>query len=332
MGPLRPALERLRLRDLHLLDVLAREGSLRKAAEQLHVSQPAVSRMVREIESAFGGALFLRTRRGVVANARLRALLRRSRVALGEVRTAAEELRGATAVRPVLRIGANLHLLTHLLPQVIARLHAGDPALRFALSEGSSTRLVESLLAGDLDCVVGRPFAEPGRTPFARDLAFWPVCAGRLCVVANPRHRLARRRRLSFADLAGEAWALSAARGQSRELLSQAFLRAGFPPPEPLIECRPFHANLGIAAEMPLLTVAMYAEARRAQSRGLVRILPIDLGVGMPPIAFVCRALSAADPLIAAVREAVLAAGRALDRLEFPDVRRRARIGVCGHI
>jgi DNA-binding transcriptional LysR family regulator len=325
MNALRPALGRLRLKHLQLLELLSEAGSMRKAAERLNLSQPAVSQMMKEIESVFGGALFTRTRRGVVANERLAPLLRRARAALGEVAAADGELARSAAAQPTLRIGANLHLLTYLLPQAIDKLWSRQPALRYCFMEGSSARLLEALSAGELDCVIGRLLARYPQTAVAREFAFWPVYGGRLCVVVNAAHPLARRRKVRLADLAGERWALSTAAGQSRQLLYQAFLRAGLAPPEPFIECRPFYVNLTIASRLPLVTVVMRAEAQHAQQQGLLRVLPVDLDLDAPPIAFFCRKTAAGDPLIQALRQAVAETGQALDAAR--PARRRAEPG-----
>lgn len=107
---IRPAIDRLRIKHLRLLELLVELGTVRKAAEHLHVSQSAVSQMLKELEAAFGGPLFARTRGGVEANERSRTLLRRLRPMLGELRAAQNEM--LTSAQAVLRIGANLQFLT----------------------------------------------------------------------------------------------------------------------------------------------------------------------------------------------------------------------------
>jgi DNA-binding transcriptional LysR family regulator len=325
MNELNSALDRLRLRHLRLLSLLAETGSVRKAAERLHVSQPAVSQMVKDIETAFGGTLFKRTRRGVVPNARMSLLLRRTRVALGEIAAADVELRQVARARPRLRVGANLHLLTYLLPRAIDRMRDEHPELRLVFSEGSSARLLKSLAVGELDCVVGRLLQQDDPEVPMEDFSFWPAYSGRLCVVAHPAHPLARRKKLRLADLADAQWALSTSGGQSRQLLGNLFLREGLAPPEPVIECRPFYANLSITTQLPLLTVVMRAEAVEAQKKGLLRILPVDLDIDLPPIAFFCRRTMAGEPLITGLRQAIIAAGAEIDhRARSKSATRRA--------
>lgn len=297
---MRPAIERLRVKHLRLLELLVELGSVRKAAEQLHASQPAVSQMLKELETAFGGPLFRRSRGGVEANQRMTALLRRVRPVLGELRAANGEMLSVSVTQ--LRIGANLQFLTQLLPHALERLRGAYPELRFVLREGPTNTLVEALLAGDLDCTIGRLSTN---MPRAADLQFWPLYGGELCLVVGRSHPLAKRRRLAVEELVAEAWALGGKTGDARKIVDQLFIGAGLPPPEPVVECRPQFASLAFAAKMQLVTVATRSDALAAQHAGTIHILPIELPVETAPVAFICRKASAGDVWLTRLREAV---------------------------
>jgi DNA-binding transcriptional LysR family regulator len=268
------ALSRLRVRHLRLLELLAPGGTARKAAEQLHLSHPAVSQMIKEIEAVFGGPLFERTARGVVPNARLRSLMPRVRVILRELAAAEAELVHNGPGGQRVQLGTNLHLLTHLLPRAIGRLRAAHPELRLSLREGSVTRIMDGLLDGELDCAIGRVSPRYSNHPLGTELAFWPVYREEHCLVVGRHHPLARRQRLQLRDLLSEAWVLSYPGNQSREMLDQVFLQAGLQPPRPVVECRPFYASLSYVTEAPLVTMAMKPEALRGERAGLLRICP----------------------------------------------------------
>lgn len=309
MSRMRPAIERLRIKHLRLFEFLVELGTVRKAAERLHISQPAASQMLKELESAFGGTLFARTRGGVKADQRAATLLRRLRPVLGELFAAQSEM--LTSTKAVLRIGANLQLLIHLLPHALESLRSGYPDLRFVLREGPTNTLIDALLAGDLDCTIGRLSTNARHAAALAELRFWPLSGGELCLVVGRSHPLARRKRLTLQDLAGEAWALGGTTGQARKLLDQLFISAELPPPQPILECRPQFANLAFVANMQLVTVATRSDALAAQEAGTVHILPIELPVESAPVAFICRNVSADDVWLTRVREAVsLAAGR----------------------
>jgi len=261
--------------------------------------------MLKELEAAFGGPLFARTRGGVEANQRAATLVRRLRPMLGELRAAQDELLESSSATA--HIGANLQFLTHLLPQALTGMRSAHSALRFVVREGPTKVLVEELLAGELDCIIGRLSSS---TPRAADLSFWPLYGGELCLVVGRSHPLARRKRIVLQDLAVEAWALGGTAGQARTIVDQLFIRAGLRPPVPVLECRPQFANLAFVASMQLVTVATRSDALVAQRAGTIHILPIELPVEYPPVAFICRNASKEDVWLTRLREAVsLAAG-----------------------
>jgi len=300
---MRPAIERLRIRHLRLLELLIEVGTVRKAAEALNVSQPAVSEMLKELESAFGGPLFQRTRGGVAPNRRAAALLRRLRVMLGELRAAEGEL--LPGAKAALRVGANLQFLLHLLPQALSRMRAGHRDLAYIVREGSTAVLVDELLRGELDCIIGRLTAG---TPRAAELAMWPLYGGELCFVVGRAHPLAKRKRVSLEDLTKEEWALGGTTGAARKIIEETFMAAGLRPPAPVLECRPQFANLAFAASMQLVTVATRSDAVAAERAGTVAILPVELPVEYPPVAFMCRNDAREDPWLRDLREAVVVA------------------------
>ncbi len=306
-GRVRPAIERLRVRHLRLLELLIEVGTVRKAAEALNASQPAVSEMLKELESAFGGPLFERTRGGVAPNRRAAILLRRLRAALGELRAAEGELLSAS--RPVLRIGANLQFLTHLLPQALQRMRSAHPDVAYVVREGSTAVLADELLRGELDCIIGRLASG---TPHAAELGMWPLYGGELCLVVGREHPLAKRKRVTLEDLTTQGWALGSTTGAARRIVEETFMASGLRLPEPVLECRPQFANLAFAAGMQLVTVATRSDALAAERAGTAAILPVELPVGYPPVAFLCRNDARDDVWLERLREAVTAAaGRA---------------------
>jgi DNA-binding transcriptional LysR family regulator len=300
---IRRALSRLRLSHLHLLELLVEHGTVRRAAQELDLSQPAVSQMLKDLELAFGGVLFSRTRKGVLPNERLQALLRRVRVVLGELEAVQLELAGPA--KPTIRIGANLQFLTQHVPSALARVWSGDPTLRFILREGPTRVLIESLLNGDLDCAIGPTRSvSPAQL---KELRFWPLYQSDLCVVVNPSHPFARRKRVSITDLATEPWVLGNPDGQARQTVELAFVAAGLAPPEPVLECRPHLINMHFVNKMPFVTVAGRADAIEAEKAGMVRILPLPTGLEFGPIALICRKSSSQDTWLTRFREEALA-------------------------
>ena len=147
---------RLRLRQLQLMQELARRPSLTAVAEVLHLTQPAVSQQLAEIESALGVTLFERGRG-----------LRPTPFGQATLRWAAETMAGARrldAELQALREGASGRVRLggcwsprwSLVPRTVARLAVEDPGLRLVVHEDILQGLLPRLTDGDLDVVVGR--------------------------------------------------------------------------------------------------------------------------------------------------------------------------------
>lgn len=147
--------ERIRLRHLRTFLEVARQRSVGRAAGILNVSQPAVTKTVRELESLLGVSLFDRDGRGMRITPRGEVFLRHAAVAVASIRSGVELLAGGRDGPPI-RIGA--------LPTVSARIMPGAMALFLAENSAASTKIVtgenavllDQLRSGDLELVVGR--------------------------------------------------------------------------------------------------------------------------------------------------------------------------------
>jgi len=140
------------LRQLNYARILAETGHFGRAAERCHVTQPALSQQIRQLEEICGGALFDRGPRTVAPTPLGREFLARARRVLDE----ADDLeRFASALadgpqRPV-RFGLIPTVAPYLLPFIYPTLTAGLPGTSFSVSEGQTDHLIESLASGDLD-------------------------------------------------------------------------------------------------------------------------------------------------------------------------------------
>ena len=127
----------LKLRDLHVLMTVARCGSMGKAANQLSVSQPAISKAVADMEAALGVELLDRNPRGVVPTIFARALLDRGLVAFDELKQGIEQVDFlADPATGELRIGSTIAIATGFLPAVVDRLSRKYPRVVFTCRPG----------------------------------------------------------------------------------------------------------------------------------------------------------------------------------------------------
>ncbi len=147
----------MKLHQLAALVSASESGSLRQAAEKLRLSQPALSRSIRELENELGVKLLERTPLGVEPTAYGKAVILRGKIVDSELRQAKDDiahLRAAT--RGDLHIGATPVAAFSLLPAVLARLKKSRPQLQVTVTDGMGSSLFQQLRQGDFDFIFGR--------------------------------------------------------------------------------------------------------------------------------------------------------------------------------
>jgi DNA-binding transcriptional LysR family regulator len=303
----RALLARLRFRHLELVRSLADSGSLRETARRLHLSQPAVSKAVREIEGLTGVELFQRSPQGTELTRAGHALVRGAEVLLRELDYLGGELASSDAGdAQVLRIGAPPVLVTWALPGALAAARAAMPTLRVQLFEANLPQLIKQLERGVLQCVVGLQTPEMLEASRAANVRCEQLTGQTLAVIAAPGHPPARRRRVGWSDLASADWILPPERTVVRQALAQTLARAGLLLPRPVVESAQLATNIELAASGVGIAVAPLAAAAIAERRGAVRRIPVEPSIVVPPLAVLVRAAhedaEALEVLIGAMR------------------------------
>lgn len=216
-------------RQLEVFVQTALLGSLRAAAERVHLTQPAASMALAELERQLGSPLFDRERGRLHLNARGRELLPRARellerhaefgqLARGKPTTLSGELRiGTSNTVGNYRVGELLGGFVRAHPQVAIRLHVAN-------TDSIAALLLDHAL--DIGCVEGT-VAHP-------QLQLKPWRSDRLRVCAAPDHPLARKRSLKPADFAGARWVLREPGSATRAMTERAL--AQLPPGELVLE------------------------------------------------------------------------------------------------
>jgi len=285
---------RLRVRHLTLVQRLAELGSMRKAAESLNVTQPAASAMLKEVESQLGITLFARSRTGVATTEGANALLRRIRIVLNEIDALAEDLRHPPGHRPVVRLGTVPHAHLGVL-QGLAAYCARVGRFRLRLQEGPSPVLLEMLLAGELDALVGRLPAASGSSTFPAEVRHRKLYEEPMSIACGVNHPLAIARSVTPEDLAACSWVLPSQESLSRRALEDAFLLCGRAAPAPLIEVSSYVYGLAMVARSSLLTIAPRTAVRAQEALEMVRTLKTTLQLQPTSIYWMRRRSSDGD-------------------------------------
>src|SRR5215470_10826422 len=215
---------RMKLHDLHVLLTVARCGSMGKAATQLSVSQPAISKTIADMEHAFGVRLLDRNPRGVEPTIYARALLDHGLVAFDELKQAATQIEFlANPTTGELRVGSPIVIATGFIPAVIDRLSRRYPRLVFHLSAGETASTYRNLEERRVDLLVAPMFTPIAEQHIHAELLYYEP----LVVVAGARSAWARRRKVELADLMDAVWTLPPLDSLYGSVVVEAFRAAG---------------------------------------------------------------------------------------------------------
>ena len=261
----------LRTKQLQLLVAVDDFRNLSKVAAHAHVSQPAVSKSLGELERGLGLKLFERTARGVAPTVYGECLVRHARSVLSGLDQARDELRGLlSGASGRICVGVLPGAVPALLPQSLALLKGRSPNTNVLLREGTMETLLPELWQEKLDLIVGRLPARSGQELGEKILSEEPVT-----LVAGPHHPLAKRRRLHWLDVKEYPWVLPPVGALLREPLERAFEQHALPMPVNTIETLSIH----VVSVYLQLTDAIGTMARDVakyyQGLGQLAVLPL---------------------------------------------------------
>ena len=216
----------MELRQLAYFDAVVRHGSFTKAAQRLHVAQPAVSAQIRRLESELGTTLLARTTRRVALTYAGELFLARARQVLAQVDAARGDLAELSAVlRGRVRIGATQVLGSLDLPSALASFRRRYPGISLALHTGLIAKLLGMLDAGDVDLILG-----PIHDDLPAAYHAHPLVPESLVLVTPPGHPLATGHGMTLAAAGDEPFVCLSAQSRLREILTGAAAAEGFTP------------------------------------------------------------------------------------------------------
>jgi DNA-binding transcriptional LysR family regulator len=298
---------KFRLRHVELIAELYDCRSILKAARRLNLTQPTLTKALQDVEATLGVALFERSNRGLAPTPYGDIFARHAKMVLAQLRHAAEELESLRAgYSGRVAVGTLLAASASILPDAIARLKKERPGVTVSVVVGTYDILMPSLLAGDLDMVLGR-LPEEGRS---RALLYEEFYAEPVRLVTRPGHPLLRRRRLGLRDLVNEAWLLPLPETALRRQVERAFLEADAPLPRNLIESVSILTNRVLLRKSDCIGVMPYHVALDDVEHGLLAILPVKLKSIETPVGAILRAPGELPPAAAALLECLRLAAK----------------------
>jgi DNA-binding transcriptional LysR family regulator len=275
---------RLKLRDQHIMLAVVQHGSMAKAATELAVSQPAVSKAISDMEHAVGVRLLDRGRNGIVPTAYGRALVSRGRAMFDELKQGIEEL--AYLADPTvgeLRIASTESLAAGFLPAVIESFSKEHPRVRLDVVQAVMNALhYHDLRERSVDLLLGRvsvPLDED-------DLDVEIVYDDQIVVVASRRSKWARARKLTLADLAAERWVLPPANSIAGLLAAEWFRSGNIEMPRAAVTTLSIHLCRRLAATGQFVATLPVSVLRSTDCNEL-KVVPLMLPAQARPVGIV---------------------------------------------
>ncbi|MBC3917459.1 LysR family transcriptional regulator [Undibacterium sp. CY18W] len=265
---------RLKTRQLLLLIALDEHRNIHRASEALHMTQPAASKQLKDLEEMLDVQLFDRLPRGMEPTIFGETMIRHARMALNSLALAHDDI---VALRSGLlgqvEVGVIMTPGMALLPKAIARIKQQAPLLRIGVHMEQSNILLERLQRGSLDFMIGRILDQENSASLSyEELTEEPACA-----VARIGHPLLEHPNLQLQDINTCPWILPLQGSVLRHRFDMMFRRAGLEPPVNVVDTTALLLITALLQQTDSLHVMPVDVARYYASLNVLSILPIEL-------------------------------------------------------
>ncbi|WP_369855523.1 LysR substrate-binding domain-containing protein [Candidatus Thalassolituus haligoni] len=266
-------IRRVKLQQLRAVLALAESPSLVRASESLNLSQPAVSKILRELETDLGVELFTRTSRGSHTTPMGDMLVERVRVIFSQLERVAQEIHD-------LNEGLSGHVVVGVLPaggadflpRALASLYRAYPGIRVTVIEGTYDHLIPQLQQGAIEMIVGRIPAYR----FRDGLEVEPLYEENITFAVCPQHPLLSRPAVALSDLLEWPWIMPLADTTLRQMVESAFHDAGLDLPAAPCESISVITNRRLIMETDYIAAFPTQVIQTDLDTGLLAAIPIS--------------------------------------------------------
>jgi len=295
---------RLKTRQLMLLAAMEEEGNVRRAADVLGMTQPAASRLLKELEDVLEVRLFDRTPHGMHATLYGEVMIRHARMVLSNLDQAHDEIAALRAgLAGQVQIGAIAAAAATMVPLAIARVKALYPQLQIWLQVETSDVMLPLVAEGHLDIMIGRVLERQGQ--FKDAVRYEPIAEEPLCVVVRPGHPLEQATGLTMQDIVNAGWVLHPPGSVLRHRFDMVFSQIGLSSPQNVVNTNNILAISGILLQSDMLAVMPEEVARQYEEFGTLKRLAIELPCRMDAFGIITRQTQLLSPAATVVLQAL---------------------------
>ena len=287
----------LKFKHLVLIDTLARTRNMHAAALHMNLSQPAVSKMLREIERLLGFDLFERLPRNMPPTALGEHVVRYAQIALNDANKFVDQISSLReGGHGFLKVGAIFAATAVVLPDAIVQLKKRWPLLSIEIVEQTSDHLMEMLDDKKLDLAVARYTNENQQQVYD----FQALAPEPFCMVVNSRHPLTELDEAPLQELGKWPWILYPVGTPIRARMEQAFAQAGIATPKNTIDTISMQTFLQVLQSGPMIAMLPASMAQPHLETGLLKVLNTPLKLAPQDYGILTRR---GEPLLGAASE-----------------------------
>ncbi|MFM0213281.1 LysR family transcriptional regulator [Paraburkholderia sediminicola] len=296
--------QRLKARHFVLLSSVYRHRSLRKVADEMNLSQPAITKALKEMEEIVGAELFERTSRGLVPTPVAYLLVPRSAAFLEDLRNLAADLTAFHAgFHGTVRIGIIQFISYSLLTKAMDALRQQGFNYRFVVHDGHTDALVDMLSRHELDCVIAR-LTHVNSSEMEQEILYTQQAV----LLSNRAYQSPNSRKLTINDFATAEWVLPPKATPTRRAFEEMLVRSGVVIREPLVETISVAAiKATLASNEVCVTMLPRDLAEEIAAEGLCRILPVELDFLLPAVSLITRRAAQSDRTLGALKRVIRA-------------------------
>jgi DNA-binding transcriptional LysR family regulator len=306
---------RLRVRDVYILSIVVKSGSMAKAARQLAISQPAVSEAIANLEGILRVPLLDRSPRGVKPTIYADAMLKRSVAVFDELKQTVKDIEFLADPKVgEVRIGCPESISSGILRPIIQKFSLQYPRVVLHVDDVVTPPLLDfpALRERKVDLIFARLVKPLGTSPFEDDLHIETLFNDELAIATTSRSRWNARHKIALAELVNEPWILTGQDTWQFAALAEAFRERSLEMPTLSLVSFSVHLRANLLADAAILTAFPKSFLHFNADRFSLKVLPIALEARPWPVAIVTLKHRTLSPVVESFIECAREAAKSI--------------------